>query len=124
MKKLLAITMIATALALPVSAAGKLVHVVAFKFKPEVTAAQKQEVQDAFAALKAKIPQIISLEHGTNVSKEGFDKGFTHAFVVKFANEADRDAYLVHPDHKKFGALLGGKLAEGGVFVVDFLTKE
>jgi hypothetical protein len=102
---------------------GKLFHVVSFKFKSDVTAAQKKEVEEAFKALQKSIPEIVSLDWGTNVSKEGFDKGFTHAWVLTFKNDQDRDAYLVHPEHKKFGKLLGGKLAEGGVFVVDFVSQ-
>lgn len=101
---------------------GKVFHVVAFKFKSDVTDAQKKEVQDAFAALKTSIPQIKSLDSGTNVSPEKFDKGFTHMWVLTFDSTADRDAYLVHPEHKKFGGKLGGKLAEGGVFVMDFIS--
>ena len=101
----------------------KLYHVVSFKFKEGTTDAQKKEVEEAFAALKKSIPQIKSLDWGTNVSPEKFDKGFTHMWVLTFDNAADRDAYLVHPEHKKFGSKLGGKLAEGGVFVIDFEAK-
>jgi len=104
-------------------AKGKLFHCVSFKFKEDVTDAQKKEVAKAFAALKTSIPQIMSLDYGTNVSKEKFDKGFTHMFVLTFANEADRDVYIGHAEHKKFGSMLGGKLAEGGVFVVDFVSQ-
>lgn len=114
-------------IALPTKGAddqGKLFHLVSFKFKSDVTATQRNEVEDAFRALKASIPEIVSIDWGTNVSKEGFDKGFTHAWVLTFKNEADRDAYLVHPAHKRFGELLGGKLADGGVFVVDFISQQ
>jgi hypothetical protein len=100
---------------------GALVHMVSFKFKPEATPAQIREVETAFAALKQQIPQIVSFEWGTNVSPEGLDKGFTHGFILTFKNAADRDAYLVHPDHKKFGALVGPVLAD--VFVVDFMSR-
>lgn len=103
-------------------ARGQLTHVVAFKFKKAVTDKQKKQVADAFAALPAAIPQIISLNHGTNVSKEGFNLGFTHAFVVTFANEKDRDIYLEHEAHKKFGKLLDGLLTDKGVFVIDFVS--
>ena len=39
---------------------GKLRHVVAFKFKDTATQQQIKEVEDAFRALKGKIPEIIS----------------------------------------------------------------
>jgi hypothetical protein len=101
---------------------GKLRHVVAFKFKDTVTKEKIKEVEDAFRALKSNIPQIVSYEWGTNVSPEKHDKGFSHGFILTFKNEKDRDAYLVHPEHKKFGELVGGALAD--VFVIDFWAKE
>ncbi len=97
---------------------GKLVHMVAFKFKDTAVAADIRKVEEAFAALLGKIPQIASYESGTNVSPEKLDKGFTHAFLLTFRSEKDRDDYLVHPDHKAFGAMLGPYLAD--VFVIDF----
>src|ERR1043166_6632815 len=81
---------------------GKVIHIVAFKYKKAITDAKKKEIADALVALKGKIPQIVSIEHGTNISKEGFDKGFHEAFIVTFANEKDRDIYLEHEEHKKF----------------------
>ena len=103
---------------------GKLVHFVAFKYKKAITEEKKNEVAKALVALKGKIPEIMSVEWGTNVSQEGFDKGFHQAFVITFANEKDRDLYLVHPEHKKFAKLLDGIIADKGVFVFDFVWKE
>jgi hypothetical protein len=100
---------------------SRLLHVVSFKFKDTATQEQIKEVEDAFRALKGKIPGIVSLEWGTNVSPEKFAKGFTHCWVLSFQSDKDRDAYLVHPDHKKFGALLGPVL--GDVFVIDFWSR-
>ncbi|MDA1229400.1 MAG: Dabb family protein [Planctomycetota bacterium] len=97
-------------------------HVVIFKFKPEVTAAQLDEVNRAFQNLKIAIPQIQDFERGLNNSPEEKNQGFTHGYLLTFASEADRDAYLPHPDHKKFGALLGGKLDD--VFVFDYWAVE
>ena len=101
---------------------GKLNHVVAFKFKESATKEQIKEIEDAFRDLKKKIKEIHSYEWGTNVSPEKHDKGFTHGFIVGFNTEKDRDAYLVHPDHKAFGALLRPILAD--VFVIDFWAEK
>ena len=103
------------------NANGKLIHMVSFKFKPTATPLQIKEVEDAFSALKKKIPQIVSYEWGTNVSPEKHDKGFTHGFILSFKSAADRDVYLGHPDHKKFGELVGPVLVD--VFVIDFWAK-
>lgn len=100
----------------------KLQHVVSFKFKDSATQDQIREVESAFRALKTKIPQIEKLQWGTNNSPEGLNKGFTHCWILTFASEADRDAYLKHPDHVAFGKLLRPVL--GDVFVVDFWNKD
>jgi hypothetical protein len=100
---------------------GKLLHVVSFKFKESATKEQIKQVEDAFAGLKKKIKEIKEYQWGTNVSPEKHDKGFTHGFILKFDSAKDRDAYLVHPDHKEFGKLVGPVLAD--VFVIDFWTE-
>ena len=104
--------------AAPDKAGGKLFHVVSLKFKPAATKDQIKAVEEAFANLKEKIPGITSLDWGTNVSPEKHDKGFTHCFVLSFASEKDRDAYLPHPEHKAFGKVLGPVLED--VMVIDF----
>jgi len=104
------------------SKGAKLRHVVAFKFKDTSTQEQIKEVEDAFRALKTKIAQVESLEWGTNVSPEKHDKGFTHGFILTFKTEKDRDTYLVHPEHKKFGQLVHPVLDD--VFVIDFWAKD
>lgn len=105
----------------PGAKSGKLFHVVSLKFKPSATKEQIKAVEDAFVALKEKIPGIASLDWGTNVSPEKHDKGFTHCFVLSFASEKDRDAYLPHPAHKAFGKMLGPILDD--VMVIDFWSQ-
>lgn len=100
---------------------GKLRHVVAFKFKDTATPDQIKDIEKAFHALKSKIPGIVSLEWGTNVSPENRDKGFTHCFIVTFNSDKDRDAYLVHPEHKKFVDFALPSIAD--VFVLDFFAQ-
>ena len=102
-------------------AADKLQHVVCFKFKTTATAQDIKQVEEAFQALKQKIPQVVALEWGTNISKEKRDKGFTHCFVLSFKSEKDRDAYIEHPEHKAFGKIVGPVLDD--VFVIDFWSK-
>ena len=124
MKTIVAIlsAVIVSAMLTNASAAEKLRHVVNFKFKTTATAEDIKKVEEAFQALKGKIPQIVALEWGTNVSKEKLDKGFTHCFLLTFKSEQDRDAYIVHPDHKAFGKIVGPVLDD--VFVIDFVAKD
>ena len=53
---------------------------------------------------------------------EGVARGYTHCFFVTFLSEADRDAYLPHPAHKEFGAVLHPHLES--VLVIDYWTRE
>ncbi len=104
------------------AADGPVRHVVAFKFKAGADPAKIKAVEDGFAALKSKIPIVQELEAGTNISTEKRDKGFTHIWIATFKNTTDRDAYLVNPDHKAFGALLKDVIDD--VFVMDFVPKQ
>ena len=97
-------------------------HVVSFKFKKGTSAKKIKEIEEAFANLPNKIPQIVGYEWGLNNSPEGLNKGFTHCFFLTFNSEEDRALYLPHPDHKAFGALLGDYLED--VFVIDYWARK
>lgn len=96
-------------------------HVVFFSFKSTSTPEDVKSVVDAFRDLQNKIDGIKGFEWGTNSSPEGLNQGLTHAFTLTFHSDTDRDAYLPHPAHKDFGALLGPHLDK--VMVVDYWTK-
>lgn len=104
------------------AADGPIRHVVHFKFKADADKAQIAKVVKEFAALKGKIAVVDSLEWGTDVSPEGLSKGFTHVWFLSFKNAADRDTYLVHPDHKAFVTLLKPILEEA--LVVDYIPQK
>ncbi|MEM9675053.1 MAG: Dabb family protein [Bacteroidota bacterium] len=74
-------------------------HVVAFQFKDEISAERREQAVKDFLELKELIPEILSFEGGEDVSVEGFAKGFTHCFIITFADEAARDIYIPHPAH-------------------------
>ena len=103
-----------------VEASKQLRHVVLFKFKEGTTAEEIAQVEEAFASLPAKIPEISGFEWGTNNSPEGLDKGFTHCFFLSFNSEEDRATYLPHPDHAAFGDVVKPHLED--VLVVDYWT--
>ena len=104
------------------AADGPIRHVVHFKFKADADKALVAKVVTEFAALKGKISAVEALEYGTNVSPEKHDKGFTHCWIATFKNAADRDAYLVHPDHQAFVALLKPVLEDA--LVIDFVVQK
>ncbi len=100
------------------SGAKDLRHIVALKFKPETTPEQIKKIENAFRDLKTKIPQVVSLEWGTDVSTEKRNKGFTHCFVLTFKSDDDLKTYANHADHKAFVSIL--KPVMDDVFVFDF----
>jgi len=129
MKKLWAVGMLAlllavTGAAVRVNAVEKeeemkvLRHIVMFKFSDEESA---KTISEAFVGLEKEIDLIKDFEWGTNVSKEGLDKGLTHAFTLTFHSQEDLDAYIVHEAHKGFVAKLDGKVAD--VCVIDYWAK-
>lgn len=93
-------------------------HIVLLKFNDTCGASRIAELTQAFAALPSCIPGVTGFETGQNVSPEGLDRGFTHAFVLTFVDTAARDAYLPHAAHLAFVEQLKPCLAD--VLVIDY----
>jgi hypothetical protein len=96
-------------------------HVVLFKIKEGTTPQQIEAIGSAFQNMREKIDAIHDLEWGEDVSIEGKADGFTHCLLVTFKSEADRAAYLPHPDHRAAGATARPHLEK--VLVVDFWAR-
>lgn len=92
-------------------------HIVLFGFTPVTTTVEIAEITQRFAALEV-LPEVDAFEYGPNTSPEGLNGGLTHCFVLTFASDAARDAYLIHPDHVAFADWVGQWVAE--VRVVDY----
>lgn len=90
-------------------------HCVFIRFKPVISAAYKAELFEEIAALRNRLPGILAVHIGGNVSPEtGMDKGYADGFIVDFADSFSRDAYLDDPGHRETGARLVAA-AEGGI---------
>ena len=76
-------------------------HIVLLKLKSDVTSAQLDALPDALMKMKDEIPGIESITAGLNNSPEGKSQDYSYGFIVRFADEAARDAYLPHPFHQK-----------------------
>lgn len=97
-------------------------HVVSFQFKEEVTPERRAQAVKDFLDLKNRIPEIIKFEGGENISVEGYDKGFTHCYVLTFENEEGRSIYLPHPAHMEVAKK--NKPLMKDLFVVDYWGEE
>jgi hypothetical protein len=93
-------------------------HAVFFKFKDTSAKEDVDLVVAAFRALPSKIEEIREFQLGENVSKSGLNDELTHCFLLTFKDEEERAAYLPHPEHKAFGAVLRPHLDK--VFVIDY----
>ena len=97
-------------------------HAVFFKFKDDASGDDVTKIEEAFAELPSKIDVIKSFEWGKNNSPERHSHGFTHCFLVTFADDAGRAAYLPHQDHQAFVEILKPSLDK--VRVLDFVARE
>lgn len=77
-------------------------HVVLFKFFDKTDRETVESIESAFRTLCAGLSFVKDFEWGRNSSPEKLNEGFTHCFIVTFANEKDRDTYLPHPAHQAF----------------------
>lgn len=73
-------------------------HVVFFKFKPETTEPQRNELLSLIQALPEKIAEVISLEAGFDVIRS--PRSFDLALVSTFADLEALGTYAKHPDHQ------------------------
>ncbi|MCB1496943.1 MAG: Dabb family protein [Bauldia sp.] len=100
----------------------RLRHVVLFGFKDATSDEEIDEIVRRFAALPEEIPGIEAFECGVNNSPEGIDRGHSHCFILTFASEAARDAYLPHPAHEAFVAFASEWI--GNALVIDYWAQE
>ena len=96
-------------------------HVVLFSFTKNATSKDIQTIEKAFAQLPITIKLIKNFEWGVNSSPENLNDGLTHCFFVTFTSEKDRDAYLIHPNHKAFVKIAQPFIDK--VVVVDYWIK-
>ena len=113
-------------------------HLVLFKFKPDITPTEKQEVINRFMALKNSLKngkRYHNVEYGFQNSKEGLTQGLEIGFRVTFSSEEDRDYYVGKPsltlagtydqDHDDFKNFVGPYLDPNqGVLVFDYNSNE
>lgn len=102
-------------------------HCVFIRFKPVISAAYKAELFEEIAALRNRLPGILAVHIGGNVSPEtGMDKGYADGFIVDFADSFSRDGYLDDPGHRETGARLvaAAEGGIGGILVYDLETAD
>ncbi len=77
-------------------------HVLLCRFGAGTTEEQSGAFFTAFSNLAAMIDGVTGFEYGANNSPEGLNRGLTHVVMLTFADAPARDAYLPHPEHRRF----------------------
>lgn len=99
-------------------------HCVFVRFRADIPETERSAIYADLAALKDVVPGFLATSYGPNVSPEGLHQGFADGFIIDFIDDAARDAYLVHPDHKAAGTRLVAALDGGrdGLVVFDIVV--
>lgn len=93
-----------------------LIHIVCWKYRPEIDDARRQEHRDRLEALAKLIPELKRLDVGEDVLH--LDRSFDTALVAEFESREALDVYTDHPEHQAVVAI-GREIAERAVSV-DF----
>ena len=78
---------------------GTVIHMFAFRWKPDLTEEQKNHVMTEIKALQGQIPGLQETFVGANFSPRS--QGYALGGVMRFADRAALEAYPSHPVHKK-----------------------
>lgn len=93
-----------------------LTHIVVWKYKSEISDAERDEHVRRLRALFPLIPEVQSLTVGRDVLH--LTRSYDTGLVATFHDRAGLDAYTVHPTHEEVAAL--GRNISQHVASVDF----
>jgi hypothetical protein len=74
------------------------IHIFGFRWKPEATEAQKERAAADIVAFRGKIPGLLEVHVGQNVSPRG--QGYAFAGLMRFTGKQACDDYTTHPQHQ------------------------
>ncbi|MBM3876794.1 MAG: Dabb family protein [Verrucomicrobia bacterium] len=81
-------------------------HIVLLKFKDGTAPEQIEQCFNEILELSEAVPGIDDYVAGPNTNPESMNHGFTHAFIMTFADGAARDAYLAHDERARVRAIV------------------
>lgn len=82
---------------------NKVVHMVMFKLKENITHEQKLKAENALDKMLNEIKEIQFFEWGKNFSDRAI--AYDYGLYVSFRSKEDLNAYTLHPLHKEAAAL-------------------
>ncbi|KAF2704858.1 hypothetical protein K504DRAFT_441454 [Pleomassaria siparia CBS 279.74] len=110
----------------PPPAEPRTTHIVLFQFKHGTDSVTIKEITSKMLGLRkacvhpvSQKSYILSIAGGTDISIEDSQNGITHAFILQFHNNEDRDYYVDEdPAHQEFKTAAGAVLEKAQV--IDF----
>ncbi len=93
-----------------------LTHIVVWKYKSDVSEAERDEHVRRLQALASIIPEVQSLTVGRD--QLHLARSYDTGLVATFRDRAGLDAYTVHPDHEEVAAM--GRRISAHLTSVDF----
>ncbi|WP_235549448.1 MULTISPECIES: Dabb family protein [unclassified Paenibacillus] len=94
-------------------------HLVSFRFKENLDPQKEKELLETLLSLKNKIPGIVDLSAGVNVTEETDNvQGYTLGLRVTFEDQESLRQYGPHPAHQQFVKSLEGIIEN--VIVIDY----
>jgi hypothetical protein len=97
-----------------------LTHIICWKYKAEITDAQREEHRAKLQNLKNVIAEVIDLKVGADVLH--LSRSYDTGLVATFENLEGLDIYTVHPVHQEVVNL--GKEIAAHVVSIDFMTED
>jgi quinol monooxygenase YgiN len=95
---------------------ARIKHIVLLKFNESTAADQVEQCFNEILELSENVPGVDDYVAGPNVNPEPMNHGFTHAFIMTFADAAARDAYLAHPERTRVRALVDAHVEKALAF--------
>ncbi|KAA8998119.1 Dabb family protein [Affinibrenneria salicis] len=93
-------------------------HILLITFTHDASAAQIEQVKQAFLQMPDDVEGVQAVEWGINDSPEGKNEGFTHCVMMTFRDEQARQHYLPHPRHDALKAIFRPALSH--IVVLDY----
>ena len=95
-----------------------LTHIVCWKYKPEITEADREDHRAKLKNLPNVIPNILSFSVGADVLH--LERSFDTGLVAVYPDRVALDFYTDHPAHQEVVAI--GRIIAEKVISIDFLS--
>ena len=95
-------------------------HIVLLRLKPDASQQQVQTMGAKLREMADRVPGVVEVVAGRNVSTEGRHQGYDYVLLVRLKDQAARDAYLENEFHRKVAAEYVLPVIDG-IIVADVL---